>query len=162
MKPRRVLIRSYQVGFGDCFLFTVHYTGGENRHVLIDFGSTGLPEGVPSNRLKAIAKDIQAVTGGKLTAVVATHRHKDHISGFATNASGTGSGDIIAKLKPDIVVQPWTEDPDLEQTATAPHGSSGAPGLCRRLRSRSGLKRVAAVPWEMRSGTGSVFSARTT
>ena len=150
MKPRRVSIRSYQVGFGDCFLFTVHYTGGENRHVLIDFGSTGLPDGVPRNRLKAIAKDIQAVTDGKLTAVVASHRHKDHISGFATNASGTGSGDIIAKLKPDMVVQPWTEDPDLEETATAPSGSSGAPGLsaaAHRVRTLWAMQKVADQIW---------------
>ena len=35
---------------------------------------------------------------------------KDHISGFATS-KGKGSGDIIASLKPDVVIQPWTEDP---------------------------------------------------
>ncbi len=46
-KPTSVTIRSYQVGFGDCFLVSFNY--GEDgtaarRHVLIDFGSTSLPK----------------------------------------------------------------------------------------------------------------------
>ena len=40
--PQRVRIRSYQVGFGDCFLLSFIYKTVE-RHVLIDFGSTGKP-----------------------------------------------------------------------------------------------------------------------
>lgn len=150
MKPDRVDIRSYQVGFGDCFLLTVHYDDGNSRHVLIDFGSTGLPEGVPSTRMKAIAKDIQSVTGGKLTAVVATHRHKDHISGFATNASGTASGNIIAKLKPELVIQPWTEDPELEETATAPLAAPGGAHLSaseHRVRTLWAMQQVASQVW---------------
>ena len=35
----------YQVGFGDCFLLTFHYAKGDDRHILIDFGSTKLPQG---------------------------------------------------------------------------------------------------------------------
>ncbi|NTG04944.1 hypothetical protein G6L08_34595 [Agrobacterium rhizogenes] len=119
MKPRRAIIRSYQVGFGDCFLLSFDYET-EQRHVLIDFGSTGLPEGVPKNQLDLIAKDIAKQTGGKLTAVIATHRHKDHISGFATKKKGNSSGSIIAGLKPDLVLQPWTEDPDIAAAATGP------------------------------------------
>lgn len=150
MKPIRVTIRSYQVGFGDCFLFSIHYDNGDSRHVLIDFGSTGLPEGVPKTRLKAIAKDIQTVTGNNLTAVVATHRHKDHISGFATNQAGTASGDIIAKLRPDLVIQPWTEDPELEETATAPRARRGRKNLssaARHVRTLWAMQQVAAQVW---------------
>jgi hypothetical protein len=44
--------------------------------------------------------------------VVATHRHRDHISGFATRKNGCGPGDIIAACRPELVVQPWTERPD--------------------------------------------------
>ena len=44
--PRGVSIRTYNVGFGDCFLLSFDY-GGAERHVLIDFGSTGFPPGVP-------------------------------------------------------------------------------------------------------------------
>lgn len=116
--PTRLTIRTYQVGFGDCFLLSFAYPDGVERHVLIDFGSTGLPTGVPAGKqMLAIAKDIRARTGGKLHAVVATHRHKDHIAGFAAGKSGKGPGAIIRDLNPDIVLQPWTEHPDLERDA---------------------------------------------
>jgi len=117
--PKGATVRTYAVGFGDCFLLSFDYGGGLERHVLIDFGSTGFPAGVPQTRMMEIAQDIKQRTKGKLHAVVATHRHKDHISGFATS-KGKGTGDVIASLKPDIVVQPWTEDPDLKPDATGP------------------------------------------
>jgi hypothetical protein len=65
-----------------------------------------------------IAKDIAAECKGKLDAIVLTHRHKDHIQGFTTS-KGKGTGDIIAGLKPDLVIQPWTEDPKAKPKATA-------------------------------------------
>ncbi|MDZ4406268.1 hypothetical protein [Prosthecobacter sp.] len=121
-KPDKLTIRTYQVGFGDCFLLTFHYPKSgtkkeANKHVLIDFGSTGAPAGSPPNLMRLIAEDIATTTGGKLTAVVATHRHKDHISGFATAAKAKGPGDVIRKLKPDVVMQPWTEDPRAKKDA---------------------------------------------
>ena len=135
-KPKSLTIRSYQVGFGDCFLLTFHYNGKINdRHVLIDFGSTAQPKSFakkPSTATKKsakkkakekelmvrVAEDIKERCQGKLHAVVATHRHKDHISGFATNKTGTAPGDIIASCKPDVVLQPWTEHPDARVNAT--------------------------------------------
>jgi hypothetical protein len=105
----------YNVGFGDCFLLTIHYAKPLiDQHILIDFGSVG-----GKTDLKSIAKDIKQVCGGKLYAVVATHRHKDHISGFS-NAGGKDSpGAIIASCKPEIVLQPWTENPDAAGNATS-------------------------------------------
>jgi hypothetical protein len=109
-KPTSLTLRAYQVGFGDCFLLTFHYHGFD-RHILIDFGSTGQPETSGAKLMLRVAEDIRSECGGKLHAVVATHRHRDHISGFATAANGKGSGDIIAACAPEIVIQPWTEDP---------------------------------------------------
>src|SRR5712691_3377777 len=122
--PKSVTIRTYHVGFGDCFLLSFQYGAKSEKHVLIDFGSTGFPKGVPKSRMMDIAQDIKQRTRGKLSAVVATHRHRDHISGFAT-AKGKGTGDVIRSLKPDLVVQPWTEDPKLAPKATGPGASNG-------------------------------------
>lgn len=110
-------LRSYQVGFGDCYLLSFDY-GTEKRHVLIDFGSTGVPQDAPADLMQRVAEDIKKQCEGKLSIVVATHRHKDHISGFATNDQGNGTGDIIRACKPDAVIQPWTEDPDADPNAT--------------------------------------------
>jgi ribonuclease BN (tRNA processing enzyme) len=119
--PKSVTIRTYHVGFGDCFLVSFSCGPKTERHILVDFGSTGFPKRVPKSRMMDIAKDIKKRTNGKLHAVVATHRHRDHISGFAT-AKGKGTGDVIRSLKPALVVQPWTEDPKLSPKATGPAG----------------------------------------
>ena len=129
--PKSLTIRTYNVGFGDCFLLSFLYAADSEKHVLVDFGSTGMPQDIgesPDARMTRIARDIEKRSGGKLTAVVATHRHKDHISGFATNSDGKGSGDIIRGLKPSLVVQPWTEDPKLAPDATGPAAPITAAG----------------------------------
>lgn len=114
-KPTSLTIRAYQVGFGDCFLLTFKYPKQQERHVLIDFGSTGMPDGVVSaDQMKKVANDIKDRCKENLQIVVATHRHKDHVSGFATKKDGSGTGDIIKSLKPEMVIQPWTENPALE------------------------------------------------
>jgi hypothetical protein len=115
MKPKSCTIRTYQIGFGDCFLLSVDYDSGAQRHCLIDFGTTRPNRGHAGRNNEDIAEDIKSVTGGKLHMLVASHRHKDHISGFAGR-----SGQIIRSLQPQIVVQPWTEDPTLDPEATAP------------------------------------------
>ena len=88
--PKKLNIRTYHVGFGDCFLLSFEYGSNDEKHVLVDLGSTGLPDGTPKTRVMDIAKDIKARSGGKLTAVVATHRHKDHISGAGVNVYKVG------------------------------------------------------------------------
>lgn len=124
-KPKSLTVRIYDVGFGDCFLLSFHYQT-RDRHVLIDFGSMEMPAGKTANGKKLtgrylnhIAKEIAKDCGGKLDVVVATHRHEDHISGFA-RSKGKGPGEIIRGLKPRLVIQPWTEDPKAATDATAP------------------------------------------
>src|SRR5581483_10132126 len=119
IEPESVSLRTYHVGFGDCFLLTFAYPDSGRRHVLIDFGTTQTPETKP-DVLSEIAADIQQVTNKKITAVVATHRHKDHIEGFRTTVDGNGPGNLIRECEPDLVIQPWTEDPSIDTDATAP------------------------------------------
>ena len=83
MSPQKARIRMYKVGFGDCFLLSFLYAADEKRHILIDFGTTKAPAGNP-DLMQEIAEDVRAETSGQLDVVVATHRHKDHVSGFAT------------------------------------------------------------------------------
>lgn len=120
-RPTQVSIRTYQVGFGDCFLLSFRYADASEKHVLVDFGTTKLPPKAPKTRMIDIAENIaQRVGAAGLHAIVATHRHADHISGFATNAKGDAPGDVIRGLKPKFVVQPWTEDPNIPTKATGP------------------------------------------
>jgi hypothetical protein len=120
--PTSVRIISYNVGFGDAFLLSFRYAAGGDRHVLIDFGSTKLPSRGPRS-IRSVADKIAQDCGGKLHMIAVTHRHADHMSGF-----DGASGKVIAGLQPDLVVQPWTEDPDLDPNATAPAGGGGATG----------------------------------
>ena len=113
VKPVALTIRAYGVGFGDCFLLTFHYDGSTgDRHMLIDCGTTQRPPKARNNLLDEVTKDIAAVVGEQLHVLVATHRHADHIGGFATRPGGKGPGDRIARLNPALVIQPWTERPD--------------------------------------------------
>lgn len=108
-RPTSIAIRMYNVGFGDCFLLKFHYPD-RTRHVLIDFGSTAAPQRAAKDHMTRIANRIVQSCGGELDILVATHRHSDHINGFATGSHGP-TGKIIAALKPQVVIQPWTEDP---------------------------------------------------
>lgn len=129
LKPDKLTLRAYQVGFGDCFLLTFHYPDAQDvadreRRVLIDFGSTERADGAPKDQMKRVAEDIRAQCGGdqgKLHVLVATHRHEDHISGFATDTKNE-TGTIIKKLHPDVIIQPWTEHPDAKSKATGLQG----------------------------------------
>jgi hypothetical protein len=115
-KPKKISVLAFNVDFGDCFLVRFSYAPNiGDRHVLIDFGATRARK----EKLRDIAAAIAGECGGKLDMLVATHRHKDHISGFAHDKEGD-SGDIIRALKPSVVMQPWTEDPDVPANATGP------------------------------------------
>jgi hypothetical protein len=144
--PLSVNVRTYQVGFGDCFLLSFLYADEGEKHVLVDFGTTKLPEDAPKSRMADIAADIAKRSGGKLTAVVATHRHQDHISGFGLDVRKKGTGATIGALKPDLVLQPWTENPNAAIDAVEPPPGTGdtAKGLGSHVRSLAAMQATSA------------------
>ena len=106
-KDSRLRIRMYRQGIGDCFLLT--FEGGDQpRHILIDCGVlSGSPGG--KAMIKKIAENIRLETGGgkgKLDALVVTHEHWDHVSGFHD------AREIFDKMDIKEIWLAWTEDPD--------------------------------------------------
>lgn len=104
---------------GDCFLIRLHDTEQDKRStILIDCGLLlGSPDA--HARMDRIARDIVAACGGDLDAgvpgtldlLIVTHRHWDHISGFAQ------AGDILldrARLEIGQLWMSWAEGPDGE------------------------------------------------
>ena len=137
--PTAAALIAYNVGFGDCILLRVTYSDDSRRHVLFDFGSTAMPETLEpparANRKRAAPRDLEEVAnrisddcGGSLDVVVVTHRHRDHISGFAGKP-----GKVMAGLQPKLVLQPWTEDPVIPEDATG-RPSKGSPSSERGMR----------------------------
>ena len=94
-----------------------------------------------------IAHNIAEVCEGRLDAIVATHRHQDHISGFAGE-----TGEIIAGLHPQVVIQPWTETTKRLWTPRAP-----LPQARHRL-ALAGMHEVAACALEEISRNGHGFT----
>jgi beta-lactamase superfamily II metal-dependent hydrolase len=97
----------YRPGFGDCFLVSFG-AAASARHVLIDFGAhmhgeIGTMEGIMDN--------LETITNKRLELIVATHAHRDHISGFGKFA------DRFADFQIGEVWLPWTDDPDDKDAA---------------------------------------------
>jgi len=93
----------YRQGLGDCFLLTFPKRKGES-HVLIDCGVlTGTEEA--QKRMETIAQNILKTTNRQLDALVVTHEHWDHVSGFLQAEK------IFNELKVSEVWLAWTENP---------------------------------------------------
>ncbi|MBM4779122.1 MAG: MBL fold metallo-hydrolase [Archangiaceae bacterium] len=151
LAPSSVTLFTYQVGFGDCFLLRFSYPD-RDRHVLIDFGSTaaGLTGADPMTRIaKDIEQKVRATKGGTLDAIVVTHRHQDHISGFGAKKPWA----VLAGLKPALVVQPWTEHPRAAVNATTGvKGQALREGHLATLDAMQALSADALVELKRRKG----------
>lgn len=104
MNVDRVRIRMYNVGFGDSFLVSFDHDHGTYR-MLVDCGvHTG---GGSGHSMDSIVDQIIADCGGdsaRIDVVVATHRHRDHVSGFSNRKWAT--------VDVGEVWLPFTENPD--------------------------------------------------
>jgi len=87
----KLLVRVYNVGFGDCIFVKVPDTYKdpdtgeervEHRHILIDCGSTNMT-GLGEPRRRAL-EDVYSMLGEerRLDLLVVTHKHSDHLNGF--------------------------------------------------------------------------------
>lgn len=99
---KTIRIRMYRPGFGDCFLLSFGPAKAAH-HVLIDFGAHQQGE---IGTMEPIMDDIEKTTGKVLHLVIATHQHRDHISGFGKFAERFG------KFTIGEVWMPWSEDPN--------------------------------------------------
>ncbi len=100
-----VTVRMYKGLLGDCFLLRVG-TGEATSSILIDCGVLQGIQGA-ADRMKRVAADIVAATGGKLDLLVVTHEHFDHLSGFGYAPDVFFGG----QLKIGTAWMAWTEDP---------------------------------------------------
>jgi len=101
MEPARV--RMFRQGLGDCFLLTFPGRDREAR-VLVDCGVLiGTADG--EAKIRDVAEKIATETGGELDALVVTHEHWDHASGFVQ------AREAFERLRVREVWLAWTEDP---------------------------------------------------
>lgn len=104
-----IRVRMYNVGFGDCFLLIIpELDGNPIRKLLFDCGS--IKKSATHSLDDVVQKLIDDITDldpeGKpqLDVVIATHRHADHISGFASP--------LWRNVAVGEVWLPWTEKED--------------------------------------------------
>lgn len=80
-----LVVRAYNVGFGDAVLVSVpeRSRGRETvRHALFDCGNLLAGEGNADEVFAAVVADISARTGGEVDLYVMTHEHLDHVQGL--------------------------------------------------------------------------------
>ena len=122
-------VRMYRVGFGDFFLLSVP-TGNGPRHILIDCG-------VHANDLDSIKDAVAQMAADcrqQLALVIMTHRHADHISGFATCAECVQP--VRRRTGLDALVRGSGTDKNAANSRRAGHGGGADEDLALAARNR--------------------------
>jgi Metallo-beta-lactamase superfamily len=99
-----VKMHLYCHGLGDCMLLELARPGGEPYRILIDCGIHTSANG-GTEKIRGVVEDLAKVTGSRLDAIVGTHEHWDHISGFHQ------AEDLFRQFKVGEVWFAWTENP---------------------------------------------------
>lgn len=101
----RVRVRMYRHGLGDCFLLTFPRKRKPPLQMLIDCGALARNQAAMTGLVEQIHETV-APKGGKarLDVVVATHEHKDHLSGF------NQARDVFERFDFGAVWLAWTEN----------------------------------------------------
>jgi hypothetical protein len=82
-----IRVRMYRVGFGDFFLITFLADAGEQVHIIVDCGVfKGTSQTGDIGSIGAAVADMAQTTGGQVALIIMTHRHADHIAGFARHS----------------------------------------------------------------------------
>jgi Metallo-beta-lactamase superfamily len=101
---RRVGVRVYRQGLGDCILVRVQRPGHDDFKLMIDCGVVlGTPDA--GKIMTQVMENLVSDTQEKIDVLAITHEHWDHLSGF------TQASDSFGKLAVGAVWVAWTEDP---------------------------------------------------
>lgn len=113
-----ITLRLYCHGLGDCLLVSLPVAdGGPPFRLLIDCGIHSASRAGPA-RITAVVDDLAAACEGRIDAIVGTHEHWDHLSGFLTardrfvDAETPGLADDDPRIRVGEVWLAWTENPD--------------------------------------------------
>jgi beta-lactamase superfamily II metal-dependent hydrolase len=105
--PNGIRVRMYRVGFGDFFLLSLQTPSGV-KHILIDCGV----HCCDLHSIGAAVEQMAEETGKELALVIMTHRHADHISGFATCKGA------FSQFTVEQIWMSWFEDPSNKNAAS--------------------------------------------
>jgi hypothetical protein len=99
-----------------------------------------------------VADLIAEHSNGQLDVLVVSHRHKDHLSGFAADAAAG----VIEGLSPKLVVRPWTEDPAAPADAPGSALGEGSRKFLQGIQAGQGLAAAlaGAIPNQSRGLLG--------
>jgi hypothetical protein len=83
-----IRVRMYRVGFGDFFLVSVLDGAGKPVHFIVDCGVfKGTKQTGDIGSIEAAVAHMMQTTHGQVALIIMTHRHADHIAGFARCAA---------------------------------------------------------------------------
>lgn len=106
----RVRVRMYRHGLGDCFLLTFPRPDEPPFNLLIDCGALSRNKSFMTGVVQHLEQAVKSgAEKGRLDLVVATHEHKDHVSGFNQARA------IFDRMDIGGVWLAWTENLSLEE-----------------------------------------------